>query len=454
MRLKRRFHLALAMGTLIAGCNALDEPGPKGDSVRLVPTDVRPANEALSPPPAISGGTLAATSDGRFVIAADPDRDRVSIVEPQPNAPSLVRTVALQAGDEPGRVVADVAGHAYVAMRHSGDVALIDLVQGALVTRAHACAAPRGLALDPSAGTLLVACAEGRLLTLTAAADSAPLTIVNDVHVADDLRDVMVRPDALQVTTFRSAELLTLSGDGRVIARTSPTAFSNLRVDVQGMERIQPLQAQVAWRTLRSAGGDVFMLHQGATTDEVAIDKASIAAADGRASPYGGSGSGTCAGIVVPALTHMGGAPGDITSVPISTGTLTVDMALSSDDQELAFAQAGSHDDNAPQPQIVFNTDSAEGSVPRAAPTVGIGFGIAPINSLPDGIDLDDQRLESAHAAVGERHARARAGVLARRLAEHHRSSDGRDVRASPGHDQRRRGGAEPRAGESHDHPR
>jgi hypothetical protein len=53
-------------------------------------------------PPPISGGTLTATADGRYAIAADPDRHRVLLVDLDTRA---VRELALDRGAEPGRVV-------------------------------------------------------------------------------------------------------------------------------------------------------------------------------------------------------------------------------------------------------------------------------------------------------------------------------------------------------------
>lgn len=59
----------------------------------------RPPNQ----PPAISGGTLGRTPSGAVVIAADPDRDQVYVVDLA--ARRVLHTVRTP-GDEPGRVVA------------------------------------------------------------------------------------------------------------------------------------------------------------------------------------------------------------------------------------------------------------------------------------------------------------------------------------------------------------
>ena len=73
-----------------------------------------------SAPPAVSGGTLRVLSDGQTAVAADPDRDRVYVVDLTARAVSA--TVPLEAGDEPGRVIEDAAGRVHVALRRGGAV--------------------------------------------------------------------------------------------------------------------------------------------------------------------------------------------------------------------------------------------------------------------------------------------------------------------------------------------
>src|SRR6187402_459319 len=71
-------------------------------------------------PPAISGGTLAVAPDGHTVIAADPDRDLVYVIDARSH--TLTFTIPVAAGAEPGRVAVDDAGHAYVALRSAGAI--------------------------------------------------------------------------------------------------------------------------------------------------------------------------------------------------------------------------------------------------------------------------------------------------------------------------------------------
>ena len=130
-------------------------PGAQPTFAKVVTSD--------SPPPPISGGTLAVAPDGRTVIAADPDRDQIYVVDIPSRA--VKHTVRLAPGSEPGRVTVDTHGKAHVALRSSGNVATVDLVTGTLGEQ-HVCVAPRGIAFDKEADSVHVACAEGQLVTL------------------------------------------------------------------------------------------------------------------------------------------------------------------------------------------------------------------------------------------------------------------------------------------------
>lgn len=158
-------------------------------------TTVRQAD----PPPPLSGGTLAMAPDGKTVVAADPDRDRVYVLDY--HAASTLRTVALKLHDEPGRVVVDASNRAHVALRRGGAVVTIDLATGTVVARRDACSAPRGIAYDPATDVVHVACAGGELVTFPAAGGVE----LRRRMLLRDLRDVIVVPGALIVSTFRDA---------------------------------------------------------------------------------------------------------------------------------------------------------------------------------------------------------------------------------------------------------
>ena len=121
-------------------------PDPQNELVLLVPTDARAPQTAATPPPALIGGTLLVTADGRFAAAADPDRGRVSVVELDGMA--LRHTLEFQAGDRPARLAEDGDGRLHVTLRGAGAVASFDPGTGRLLARSPVCPAPRGLAYD------------------------------------------------------------------------------------------------------------------------------------------------------------------------------------------------------------------------------------------------------------------------------------------------------------------
>jgi DNA-binding beta-propeller fold protein YncE len=170
---------------------------------------------SVAPPP-ISGGTLLVLADGVTAIASDPDRAAVYVVNTA--TATVTATVALQPGDEPGRLVEDGAGRVHVALRGGSALVTIDPTTGTILERRSVCPAPRGVAWDPTRDAVWVACATGELLALPAAGGAA----LSSVTVERDLRDVLVQSDgSLAITTFRSAEVLRVATDGSVTRRDS-----------------------------------------------------------------------------------------------------------------------------------------------------------------------------------------------------------------------------------------
>lgn len=271
------------------------------------------------PPPSISGGTLLLTRDGRLAVAADPERDRLSVVDLV--AGTLQGHVALQPGDEPGRLVEDAAGRVHVALRRGGALVTVDPATRTIVARRAVCPAPRGVAHDPASDLVHVACAGGELVSLPAGGGSEARRLLLD----RDLRDVVVRGAQLVVSRFRNAELLTLDAAGTVVRRVRP-------VDVEEMPtRGGPAlggRAGVAWRTVPRAGG-VLVLHQ----------RALVGAVDIRAGGYGG-GAGCRTGVVQSALSFVG-LTAPAASPSLSAVALAVDVAQSVDGERIAVAVPG-----------------------------------------------------------------------------------------------------------------
>lgn len=361
----RRYIATSSTVLWLLACNALDEKGSDTGAKLFIPVDERPVQQALTTPPPISGGTLAVSADGVYAVAADPDRDRISIVT---LASSEVRQVALEGGDEPGRVAIDATGHAYVALRRSGAVVRVDLASAKLDARTRVCPSPRGLVHDGARDLLHVACADGRLVSLDAQGK-----VARSVDFGTDLRDVMVRGDELLVSTYKSAELLEVNAQGEVRQRRQPG-----KVDVfvqptrdrpDGEQR--PMQPHLAWRSLQSPDGNVWMLHQHATDAMVDIDSEPTVEAQSSYGGGGGDGGGfSCEGIVQSGMTEIGMNGGSRT-LSIMSGVLAVDLARSPRDGGLAIALPGTAEPDAPRPVVVFDTEGGffGGSTPpRAGP--------------------------------------------------------------------------------------
>jgi hypothetical protein len=291
------------------------------------PGNPPPTPTAAVEPPAISGGTLLVMQDGTTAVAADPDRDVVWIVAL--GTRTLLHQVALQAGDEPGRVVEDAAGHVHVALRHGGALVSIDPKAGTVLARREVCPAPRGLAYDASVDALQVACMDGRLITLPAAGGAATRT----VQVDSDLRDVVIQGGQLYVSRFRAAELLQLAADGTVAQRmTLPVSMNVGQPAPDGGVQTTTMAPSVAYRTVGLPGGGFAMLHQRAQEEPVSTDQGGYS-----------SGGGGCMGtsIVEDTVTFIQPGTAPVAAPPLTMTTLAVDIAVSSDGQQFAIAAPG-----------------------------------------------------------------------------------------------------------------
>jgi hypothetical protein len=276
---------------------------------------------ADSAPPAISGGTLRILPDGTTAVAADPDRDQVYIVDLAKRTVSF--TVALQLGDEPGRVALDGAGRAHVALRRGGALVTIAPATGTIIDRRAVCAAPRGVAYDAASDLVHVACADGQLVSLPAAGGAATRTLQLD----SDLRDVIVEGGKLHVTRFRTAELLTLDATGTVTSRVVPPPFRS--ASTRGG---QLFTASVAWRSMELPTGGVVMVHQRGLMDDV----------QPTAGGYGSAfGNGECDAIVQTAVTIVEPGKEPQTGPAMAGMVIPADMAVSSNGSRVAIIAAG-----------------------------------------------------------------------------------------------------------------
>lgn len=312
---------------------------------------------AAVPPAPLSGGTLLVTADGKTAVAADPDRDRVFFVDLA--SKMRVGELALNPGDEPGRVVEDGAGRVHVVLRRGGAVVSIDVASRAQLARRDVCAAPRGIAYDAASDTVHVACAGGDLVTLPAAGGAATAKR----NLGRDLRDVVVAGGKLWVTRFRTAALLEVRTDGVAATFVPPTAFG----------KPSELTPSVAWRAI-PLGEGVAMVHQRGRLGPV------------QTSP-GGYGGDPCSGIVQSAVTVFGATgPSPQASPSIFGAVLPVDVAASKDGQKLAVVAAGNAYVSMPKVFVVRTADLATSS-PCGGPTEPS----VDVPGEPTSVQYDDQ---------------------------------------------------------------
>ncbi len=374
-----------ALGVLVtaAGCNSFDAPIPDSQGAHLViPTDTRPAYRAQRMPPAISGGTLLVTRNGQLAVASDAERDAIVVADL--TSTTIRGTIALEPGDEPGRLVEGDQGRVYVALRRGGAVVTIDPATLTLLERRPVCGAPRGLALS-TPSTLEVACADGKLVTLPTAGGAATRVL----ELGPDLRDVVVTPAGLRVSRFKAAEVLALDpagaiarhdrlplveGTHSVVDRSQPTDDPSF---VSTLSVTDPFRPAVAWRSLAGPNGSTVVVHQRALEAEVEITPPSM-----NGSAYGSGFS--CSGIAQNAISVVG-KNGAVTSATFSGPPLPVDATLMPDGRTLLVAHAGPADLNRPQSFVVFDGDE-EGVTGGFA---GGAFGLSTLSMivLPDASD-------------------------------------------------------------------
>jgi mono/diheme cytochrome c family protein len=303
-------------------------------NVDEVPPDLSDIVQADPPPPAISGGTLLITRDDALAVAADPALDQVFVVDL--STQRLSSTIDLDEGDEPGRLVEDAEGRVHVALRRGGAVVSLDPRAGTLLDRRAVCAAPRGIAHRTTDDTLIVACAEGKLVFLPAT--GGPPTDV--AEPASDLRDVVVLEDGrLMVSRFRSAEILVLSsGEDHGVEQTITLPSTSrvgrgFRVPRPGDERTFG-RPEVAWRMVPSGDG-ALMLHQRATSGVIDIDPSS---------PGGGYGGRSCdtPSVVQTAATFVHPDGSTNTLGALDGVVLGVDISLAPTGDRFVVAAPGS----------------------------------------------------------------------------------------------------------------
>jgi hypothetical protein len=163
------------------------------------------------------------------------------------------------------------------------------------------CPAPRGILHDPAADALLVACADGELMSLPRSG-GAPRLVLRD----RDLRDLAVIGQTLMMTRFREATLLRMPLAGtRAIA--GPTATVVESTPIPG--------ADVAWRMIAAPGGDhVLVTCQNPSPITIGTQQAAV--------PYYGN------QLISTSVVAIDESGTTLSNTPVPSSPLPVDIAV------------------------------------------------------------------------------------------------------------------------------
>jgi hypothetical protein len=327
--------------------------------------------ESEDAPPPIAGGTLTITGQGHRAAVSDPDRDQVVVADL--DSMTIVSTIALARGDEPGRIVEDGAGRLHVALRGGRAVAVLDPTAQTVLARLPVCVHPRGLAYDPTSDAIHVACVGGELVSYTASNG----VLLRKLSLERDLRDVVIDGNRLLVSRFRAAELLVVESNGTVSGKLRPPTSPSLPPPPSAPPPpISPANriAAVAWRTIPSPDGGALMVYQ-------LLGVSSVPTTPGG---YGG----TCGGIITTAVSvlRVDGSGSTVENVP---AVLPVDIATNASRDVAVAAAAWTPQSKfptfgpfsvvtppipAPPPQPRIALGCARGPVPGGPPIVVEGM--------------------------------------------------------------------------------
>ena len=299
--------------------------------------------------PPLLGGTVLALRDGSRVVVADPDRDRVQVVQLEP---LVVETIELPAGALPFRLV-EHGDSVSITLRGRGEVLTFPR-HGGRATRRAVCAEPRGLADDTWAGQLVIACASGELMALPYTSGPASLL----ARLPPDLRDIDVDAQTFRISRFRAAELIELPRDTLHAPLTR-------KLPVIGQGAIMR-SARVMWRMRGTGDGRQVLAHQ------LHLD-ALLGSRDQPALYYRPD---PCGRVVTVALTVMDA--GTSNTVSLSERGLPLDVAISPNGREVAMVFAGDWSNDGKQGAIRLFTLP---TVPTATRTEGCPDVLTPIES-------------------------------------------------------------------------
>jgi hypothetical protein len=307
-----------------AGCafNETKKPDPTPGNPNNSVLNGEAISSPIAPAP-LAGGTLFVSQKTKFAYAANADKNVVDVID----TTTWTRRWTAELGDgaEPGRIVEDAAGYAYVVLRHSGKIATLDVINQK-VTQRPVCAAPRGI--DASGSSLIVACESGELMSLPLF-DGGEAKLVQQLD--RDLRDVVVSGNTIYVSRFRSAEILQI--DNGAVTRMSPVAAEDHPV-LSGTSVIKEYARylpEVMWKTVLAPDGSLYAVHLYATTRTVPTvrdPQKPVPYYGGDSSIGAGAPTDPCfnrGGVVLTAVTHfVDGKPSGTVVIPFQAPAVDV----------------------------------------------------------------------------------------------------------------------------------
>jgi hypothetical protein len=181
------------------------------------------------------------------------------------------------------------------------------------------------------------------------------------------LRDVVVRRGRLLVSRFKSAEVLNVTADGKVLTRTAAPGIER-QSDMAGAAGsggtdagalVETLEADGAWRMVARGNEEAFVLHQYALDGRIDVNRGRRD--DGSIPPPGagpyGAPPGGCGGLLQPGVSLVDPDGAFQPSAPITLPSLSVDAAVSPDDRWIAIAHPGT-----PNPMVVSREPGTHGA--------------------------------------------------------------------------------------------
>lgn len=288
----------------------------------------------LRRPRPLEGGGLTTYNGGETLIATDPDRDKVWLIDV---ASSRVEaSIQLPDFAEPTKV--EVDGEVIIVLE-AGRGEIVRLAkQGetwdVALTRS-VCSDAKDIAIDAAAGYVLVSCESGSVVKLSL--DTG--TVVETVELTPGLSDIAIDGEDWYISKLRTAEVLVVR-NGVVAETLRPTT----------PEGVEPA---VGWRMINHPEGGVLLTHQ------LARSGTSVEVTDKKT---GYAGFGKCKVSISPiGVSHLVAGEEAKGGHPIGNVVLPLDIAVAPDGFDYRFAVAGGGHRNTVEdlnPAVVVDTQA------------------------------------------------------------------------------------------------